>query len=147
MKSSQWKDCPVCGAKNKMILKKGISQLLQPAGYKKFTISGLEGYLCKSCGEIILTDESNKKMDSMVAAELASQDSQRVVASELAEVDEVAKSLSISRQRVHQMMIEGKIRYVFIGTKRYPIRSSISSVKIRRRLKPVAKSKSSAGKN
>lgn len=135
MKKNRFTDCPVCGASDSMHLKTDFSEKVHVTGYKPFTIHGLEGFQCKRCKEIILTAAANKHFDSSMAEDMAREDSQRTVAADLVEVDEVASRLAISRQRVHQMMKEGKIRYVFVGKIRYPLRSSVQSLSGKKKTK------------
>jgi predicted phage tail protein len=53
---------------------------------------------------------------------MAGQDSQRIVAAEIASVKEAADAMQITVQGVHKMMREGRLRYVLAAGHRLPIR-------------------------
>jgi len=54
MKQKQWKDCPVCGAKDSMYFKRTLKQEIHLKNYPLLTLSKLEGYQCRECSEAIL---------------------------------------------------------------------------------------------
>ena len=59
MKDKKWTDCPSCGAKGSMTLKKGIKEIYQVKNYGTVVISDLSGYECSKCKErIFLIDLS-----------------------------------------------------------------------------------------
>ncbi len=120
MKEKIWVDCPACGSSGTMVYKKNISETFRHTDYKPVTISGLDGYFCSVCGDGIYSSKSRNRIDCLLADEKARQDSTRTLASELTMVDTIAKKLSVSRQRVHQMMDEGKLSYVYIENMRIP---------------------------
>jgi YgiT-type zinc finger domain-containing protein len=130
MKIKKWKDCPSCGAKNTMKLKNSISETYRLNGYKPITINSLEGYFCSECGEGFYSLRAEKIINSKLAEEKAIQDSDKVVASELMEIDTIAKKLSVSRQRIHQMMNEGKIKYVYVGKLKFPLKSGLQNARL-----------------
>lgn len=105
-----------------MEYKKNISETYKTPGYEPINVNDLDGYICNACGDGIYSIKSEKKINSSLASETARQNSSRIVAADLVEVDDVAKILSVSRQRIHQMMDEGKISYVYVGKKRFPVR-------------------------
>jgi YgiT-type zinc finger domain-containing protein len=129
MKEKKWIDCPSCGSKGTMKYYKNKSEKYTALGYKPIVITGLDGYFCSSCDEGVFTIKSAKRINAMMAEEKARQDSSRIVATEIVDVETVAKKLEITRQRVHQMMIEGKLSYVFVGRKRYPIKKNEPFIK------------------
>jgi len=129
MKLKKWKDCPSCGAKGSMKYKKNITETFNIEGYEPFIIVSLDGYFCSVCSEGFYSNKSEKIINSNLADEKAKQDSQKIVASELIEIDTLARKLSVSRQRIHQMMDEGKIRYVYVGKLKFPVKSGIASAK------------------
>lgn len=130
MKITKWVDCPSCGSKNSMKLKKNITETYNFSGYTPITINALDGYFCSICSEGFYSLKSEKIINSKLAAEKAKQDSTKIVASDLMEIDTIAKKLSVSRQRVHQMMNEGKLRYVYVGKLKFPLKSGVSNAKL-----------------
>ncbi len=130
MKEKIWIDCPSCGSKGSMKPKKNLSETYSPEGYTAITIKNLEGQFCNICGDGFYSLKSEKIIKATMAEEKARQDSGRTVASELIEIETMASLLSISRQRVHQMMDEGKIRYVFVGKLRFPVKETTLRSKI-----------------
>jgi YgiT-type zinc finger domain-containing protein len=130
VKIKKWKDCPSCGAKNSMKNKTNISETYTSSGYKPITIHSLDGYFCSVCSEGFFSLKSEKIINSRLADEKAKQDSDKIVASELIEIDAVAKKLSVSRQRIHQMMNEGKIKYVYVGKLKFPLKSGLQHAKL-----------------
>jgi YgiT-type zinc finger domain-containing protein len=130
MKEKKWIDCPSCGSKGSMKLKNNVSETYRNPGYGPITVKQLDGYFCAVCGEGIYTIKSNKKIVSTLADEKARQDSKRIVASEILDVESVAKTLAVTRQRIHQMMDEGKISYVYVGKYRFPVRRNEQSLKL-----------------
>ncbi|MBP7583796.1 MAG: type II toxin-antitoxin system MqsA family antitoxin [Spirochaetes bacterium] len=127
MREKKWTDCPACGSKGSMERRRNVTETYRNPGYEPISIAHLDGHFCKTCGEGIYSIKSERTINSTLAREKARQDSRRVVAADLVDVDDVAKILSVSRQRIHQMMDEGKIRYVFVGNKRYPVRQDNAS--------------------
>jgi YgiT-type zinc finger domain-containing protein len=133
MKEKKWIDCPSCGSKGSMKTKKNLCETYSIKGYAPITIDHLDGQFCTVCGEGFYSIASEKLIKATVADEKAKQDSGRTVASELIEVDTMAHLLSISRQRVHQMMDEGKIQYVYVGKLRFPVKNAASRIKVMHR--------------
>ena len=125
MREKQWVNCPSCGAQGSMKLKKRVYDTFKSKDYDPIKVGPLGGYFCRKCNDGIYTLASRRVIQPQLAEGRAKQDSDRVVASELMTVEEAVRKLNKSRQRVHQMMKEGKIRYVFVGTKRIPIRKAL----------------------
>lgn len=123
MKSDNHKNCPICGAENSITESKNFTDIVTPEGYTAIKTGPLNGHFCSKCGEGFLDRESEKLFDKQIAEEKARQDSRRVTASEITDVDSVVKKINVSRQRVHKMMEEGKLPYVFIGGRRYPVKN------------------------
>jgi YgiT-type zinc finger domain-containing protein len=130
MKEKKWVDCPSCGSKGSMKYKKSITETYRNAGYEPISVEHLDGYYCAVCGDGIFTIKSNKRIMAELAEEKARQDSKRIVASDILDVDSIAKKLSVTRQRIHQMMDEGKISYVYVGKYRFPVRGNEKSLKL-----------------
>ncbi|MBI4412146.1 MAG: YgiT-type zinc finger protein [Deltaproteobacteria bacterium] len=124
MKQKKWKHCPVCGAKGSMHFKKSLTQKIRLKGYPLLAVRKLQGYECRQCREAILNIRTCRHVDRLVGEHKARIDSERIVAARLTEVAAMKKQLGVSRQRVHQLMISGKIPYVFIGHTRVPVRSA-----------------------
>src|SRR3990167_948809 len=133
MKQKKWKHCPVCGAKDSMKKKKTLRQTIRLKGYPLLTVKNLEGFECSFCKEVIVTIHACRRVDRLAAEHKAKVDSKKIVAAELMEVSKARKVLHVSRQRVHQMMLNGKIPYVFVGSTRFPIRSGLMPA-----IKPLA---------
>jgi len=129
MKEKKWTDCPSCGSKGSMERRHNVTETYRHSGYVPITISHLDGYFCQVCGDGIFSISSERTINATLAREKALQDSRRVVAADLVDIDDVAKILSVTRQRIHQMMDEGKIQYVFVGSKRYPVRQDTAALK------------------
>lgn len=124
MKQKKWKHCPACGAKDSMVFKKSLKQTIHLKNYPPLIVRNLEGYECSKCEEAILNIQTCRQVDRLVGEHKAKVDSKRIVAAQLTEVTALTKILGVSRQHVHQMMIAGKIPYVFIDHTRVPIRSA-----------------------
>jgi YgiT-type zinc finger domain-containing protein len=122
MKEKIWKDCPSCGSKDSMKFKKNLKKKFNYLQYGSILIEKLDGYECSNCKDVIFTKKSQSLINSKVAELKAKVDSDRIVASQLASVDEVAKKFKVSRQAVHKMMNTGRIRYVFVGDIRLPLK-------------------------
>jgi YgiT-type zinc finger domain-containing protein len=115
MREKKWKDCPVCGAKDTMKKKSGITETVTPKGYEKITIKNLDGQFCEKCGEGFWSIKSNRKVNSVIAEGMALQDSKKTLVCDVIDHAQVAKELGVTRARVGQMIAEGKLKYVFIG--------------------------------
>lgn len=124
MKEKKWVDCPVCGARGAMKYKKNVSETYRHKNYKPITVNNLDGQFCDKCNDGFFSIRSMRRIDSILAEEKARQDSSRVCASDLLEIDTVKQMLNVTRQRVHQMMSEGKLHYVFVGGSRYPTKKN-----------------------
>lgn len=124
MKEKKWIDCPACGAKGTMKYMKDISETYRHKNYKPITIDHLDGQFCTKCDDGFFSIKSMRRIDSILAEEKAKQDASRVYASDLLEIDTVKELLNVTRQRVHQMMNEGKLHYVFVGESRYPTKNN-----------------------
>jgi len=123
MKTEKYKNCPICGAENSMKERKNFNDTITPEGYDPIEIGPLTGHFCNKCGEGLLVRESEKLFDKQIGEGKARQDSKRLVISEITDVDSVVKSIKVSRQRIHKMMEEGNLPYVFIGERRYPVKN------------------------
>jgi YgiT-type zinc finger domain-containing protein len=126
MREKKWTDCPACGAKKSMQVRRAIRERFNPAGYSPVDISGLDGQFCESCGEGFWSLKSERKIARALAKHMAKEDSTRVVAAELASVHEAAKVMRISVQGVHKMMDEGRLRYALAAGRRLPIRKDLA---------------------
>ena len=123
MKDKKWVDCPVCGETNSMIFKTDVSENLNIKDYGNLKINNIEGYYCKNCKDGILTRKSQNYINAAIAEFKAKKDAEVTVAADLISVDEMAKKLKLSRQSIHKMMNIGKIRYVFVGDIRLPLKN------------------------
>jgi hypothetical protein len=123
MKDKKWIDCPSCGEVNSMVFKSDVSENYFVKGYGTIKINNLEGYFCKSCKDGIFTRKSQNHINSAIAEFKAKKDAEVTVAADLISVDEMAKKLKLTRQSIHKMMNIGKIRYVFVGDIRLPLKN------------------------
>jgi YgiT-type zinc finger domain-containing protein len=123
MKDKKWIDCPSCGEKNSMIFKSDHTETYSVKSYGNIKIPNLEGFFCKSCKDGIFTKKSQNIINAAVAELKAKKDADVTVASDLISVDEMAKKLKLTRQSIHKMMNIGKIRYVFVGDIRLPLKN------------------------
>lgn len=125
MREKKWTVCPVCGARDSM-KKKGAQSIRRVArGYSPVEIEDLDGHFCEQCGDGFWSLKSERKITRVLAKHMAEEDASRVVAGELASVPEAAEILQVSRQAVHKMMNEGRIRYVQTPSLRLPIRADL----------------------
>lgn len=107
--------------------KKNLTERFHPKGYPPLDISGLDGQFCDKCGDGFLSLKSERRVARLLAEHMAQYDATRVVAAELASVQEAAKILKMTVQGVHKMMDEGRLRYVIAGGTRLPIRKDIKN--------------------
>ena len=126
MREKKWVHCPACGAKDSMRVKKNIEERFQPSGYPPLDISALDGQFCESCGEGFWSLNSERSIAHLLAEHMAEHDATRVVAAELASVQEAANVMHVTVQGVHKMMKEGRLRYVVAGGSRLPIRKDLA---------------------
>jgi len=126
MREKKWKDCPVCGAKDSMRVKKGLTERLIVKGYPPVEVKNLDGQMCNECGDGFWSLKSERELNRQVAEHMANYDANRTVVSELASVKEAAKTLHITAQGIHKMMNEGRLRYVVAGDTRLPIRKYVN---------------------
>ncbi|MFA5519238.1 MAG: type II toxin-antitoxin system MqsA family antitoxin [Spirochaetota bacterium] len=138
MKFDKHKNCPICGTENSINERKNFTDIITPEGYSDIKIGPLSGHFCSQCGEGFLDRESEKLFDKQIAEEKAKQDSKRLTASEITDVDFVVKKINVSRQRVHKMMEEGKLPYVFIGERRYPVKNQKIFDELRKKVRTQA---------
>ncbi len=129
MKDKKWVDCPSCGAINSMHFKKKLFETFQHKNGPKIKIGPLSGYFCKLCKDGIFTIKSERLINIKLAEHRARLDADTTKVSALMLVKEACKILRVTRQAVYKMMREGKIRSVFIGDLRLPIRESVLEYK------------------
>jgi YgiT-type zinc finger domain-containing protein len=127
MRERIWKNCPCCGAKGTMQRQAERTERFNPAGYAPVEVSGLDGCFCSACGDGFWSLKSERSISATLAEHMARQDSQRIVAAELASVKEAADAMQITVQGVHKMMKEGRLRYVLAAGHRLPIRMYMTS--------------------
>ena len=121
MREKEWVDCPVCGSDGTMAFKENIVKMIKPKGYDAVEVGPLSGYFCKKCGDGFYTRESMRKIDQQIAEGIAKQQSSKVTVDKLGDITLISKKLNVSRQRVHKMMDEGKIPYVYVRETKWPI--------------------------
>jgi hypothetical protein len=129
MKEKNWINCPSCGSRGTMKPKQGIYETYNIKGYAPIKVGPLDGQFCLVCGDGFYSIKSGRTVNSQIAESKAKQDSDRTVASELLDVNTIAKKLGISRQRIHQMMSEGKLQYVYVGSLRFPLKRNEARLK------------------
>lgn len=128
MKDKKWVNCPSCGAKGSMSLKNNINEIYHIKNYGVLKISNLSGYECNQCKERIFLIKSSNKINSAIIDLKAKKDSNKIFASDLVPVEEFMKKFGKTRQRIHQMMNEGKIQYAYVGDLRFPLKSELKRV-------------------
>lgn len=126
MRTKKWTDCPVCGSKKTMRVRKNLGERFIPNGYPPLDIDGLDGQFCESCGDGFWSVKSERRIARLLAEHRAEHDATRVVAAELASVKEAAEAMHITVQGVHKMMDTGRLRYVIAGGLRLPLRKSVA---------------------
>ena len=141
MKQKEWKDCPVCGKKGSMKLKKRLFDVVELKGYEPIRVGPLEAFICNNCGDGFNTIKSSRMRKAQIAEGRARQDSERTVVTDVIDINTLAGKLSVSRQRIRQMMEEGKIPYVFVSGIKYPVKSDVEAIATK--MKRVAKKKRS----
>jgi hypothetical protein len=129
MKEKKWIDCPVCGSKGTMRVQKHLHQRFNTAGYAPIDVEELDGQFCEVCGDGFWSLKSERRITRELREHMAREDAGRIVASELASVPEAAEMLQVSRQAVHKMMNEGRLRYVLTPSLRLPIRQAVERVR------------------
>jgi hypothetical protein len=127
MREKIWIDCPACGAKGGMRRQKDLTERFNPKGYPPVDVHGLDGQFCDACGDGFWSLKSERLIARRLAEHMARHDATRVVAAELASVKEAAQALQMTVQGVHRMMDEGRLRYVFAGGSRLPIRRDVTA--------------------
>ena len=121
-----------------MQFKKDLVQTINLKDYPPLVIKNIQGYLCGVCKEGLINISECRHMDHLVGEHKAKTDSQRIVAAELADMAEARELIGVSRQRLHQMMHEGKIPYVYINHSRIPIRKGLKKFRSSRNQKHAA---------
>ena len=125
MQKKAWSDCPVCGSKGTMRREKRAEKRMRPRGYPPVDIDDLEGQFCKVCGDGFWSPRSQRKITDTLAEHCARYDSERVVAAELLSVKDAAQQLEMTVQGIHKMMKEGRLRFVYAGNMRLPLRKEV----------------------
>lgn len=141
MRETKWVDCPACGAKKSMRTRKGLHEIIRIQGYSPLDITGLDGQFCSSCGEGFWSLASERAIARRIAEHKASEDAVRVVAADLISVKEAAHAMRVSVQGVHKMMVEGRLRFVWAGGRRLPIREGVAERATRGRSESVSAGK------
>ncbi|NUM55161.1 MAG: hypothetical protein HUU46_16070 [Candidatus Hydrogenedentes bacterium] len=109
-----------------MKVRRGVTEHFELKGYPNpEKLTGLSGLFCSVCGDGFWSLSSERKIARHLAKHMAEHDSKRVVAADLASVQETAKKLRVSPQGVHKMMETGRLRSVFVAGKRLPIRADV----------------------
>lgn len=125
MKQKKWKNCPLCGFKNSMKYRTNIFVNVKVKGYPAIKKTKIKGYHCGKCKETILTISEMRRIESLRGKHKAENDSKRLTAAELTTVREAQLHLKLSKQRIHQLMDEGKLDYVFIEDKKIPVKNAV----------------------
>jgi excisionase family DNA binding protein len=106
--------------------KAGMTERFRPREYKPIQVVDLDGCFCEACGEGFWSARSERKISATLSIRMAEQDSRRVVAAEVISVQDAAKILGVTEQGAHKMMKEGRLRYVIVAGRRYPIRKFLA---------------------
>jgi galactose-1-phosphate uridylyltransferase len=122
MREKKLKDCPLCGATNSMKLKNNIFMKLKTNDYDEIEVGPLSGQFCEECGDGFYDAKSNRLRAKQISEGQAKQDSHRLKISDITDIEHITKITKLSKQRICQMMDEGKIPYVIIGShSRFPV--------------------------
>jgi YgiT-type zinc finger domain-containing protein len=127
MHNKKWTDCPVCGAKASMRTHIRVSHEFTRPGYAPIAITGLDGQFCDACGDGFWSLKSERTISQVLSEQMARQDAARVVASDLASVREAAAALRVTPQAIHKMMKTGRLRSVYAGDVRLPLRTEVQA--------------------
>lgn len=121
MREKIWKDCPACGSKASMKRENHRRDVFAREGHS-LTIKGLSGQFCTVCNEGFYDLASQKKISAELGKFLARIDSEKPIpAKYIISVKELARRYDVSPKRVHQMMDEGKVRYVNVADLHLPL--------------------------
>lgn len=125
MKQKEWKNCPACGAKGSMNLKKYLRKRFDSKSYPSIQIGPVSLFECKQCHDGIYTLESSNLIEAKLSEHKARHDAKTTVIEEVMHVSEASKVLKMTRQGIIQLMKRGKIPYVFFGKSRVPKRQAV----------------------
>ena len=131
MTNQKRRNCPACGAKGSMTLKSGMKESFHPQGMKPIRVDGLDGHFCGACGESLLTVESRRRLQAVLAVEMARQKARTTLVEDVLTVPEAQRRLGVSRQAVHKMMRSGRLPCVILGDMMYPTREGMDKHKSR----------------
>jgi len=123
MREKKWTDCPSCGSIKSMKYKRKAIESYNIKNYGKLKISGLDGYFCRKCMDGVFTKNSQKIINSKIAEFKASIDAKKVVAADLISVSDMAKKLNKTKQAIHKMMNEGRLKYVYAAGLKLPVKN------------------------
>ena len=121
MREKIWRDCPTCGSKASMKRENHRRDIFVREGHR-LTIKGLSGQFCGVCKEGFYDLASQRRISSELGKFLARIDSEKSIPPKyIISVKELAKRYDVSTKRVHQMMDEGKVRYVNVADLHLPL--------------------------
>lgn len=108
-----------------MRVRTNLRERVHQPDYPPLDIDGLDGQFCDVCDDGFWSLKSERKIERLLADHMARHDSMRVVAAEIASVQEAADTLRITVQGVHKMMGEGRLKFVYAAGRRLPIRRDV----------------------
>ncbi len=108
-----------------MQVRKNLRERVHHPDYPPLDIEDLDGQFCAVCDDGFWSLKSERKIERLLAEHMAKHDSMRVVAAEIASVQEAADAMQITVQGVHKMMGEGRLRFVYAAGRRLPIRQDV----------------------
>lgn len=125
MKQKKWKDCPACGAKDSMRLKKFRSRSFGFKSFPAIKIGPISEYVCGKCGDGIYTIKSGNLIEARLTEYRARCEAKTTVVADVLNVVDASRMLHMTRQGVINLMKRGKLPYVFFGRMRIPKRESV----------------------
>lgn len=126
MREKKWVDCPICGSKKSMRQRTNFNKKVKLKDYPALTIKGLDGQFCNVCKDGFLSKKADRVFYGSVAEHRARVDAARILACDVASVQDAAKALQISAQGVHKMIREGRLRSVYVAGKRMPLKADVA---------------------
>ena len=125
-KDKKWVDCPSCGSSGTMqFTNKRVFQVKHKE-LGKIMIENLSGYFCKKCDDGFFNIKSENAIEAHLADLQARKDADKVKASDLILVEDLAQKWKKTKQYIHKLMNEGKIKYVYIGKLRFPLKEELN---------------------
>ena len=125
-KDKKWVDCPSCGSIGTMKFSNKKTFEVKHKELGDVKLNKLSGYFCKKCDDGFFTIKSENTIEAHLAELQARKDADKVKASDLILVEDLARKWKKTKQYIHKLMNEGKIHYVYIGKLRFPRKEELN---------------------